>query len=184
MAIKKAISGNAYKHNGATVLWGGAANTSQVNAPVTAAPGNAIIGVRTGTQMATTLLIGSGVKAAITGDFAKMTQGRYVMQGNTGYLAGNVSTKINTGGSLNSASRSIHWKENQRSLLQVTAGWNYVTGQFLTAPTSQNDTYKSIDGGAVVDQEDRPSRAVPGEFTFRYGAFAPSGAKYKANVSS
>jgi hypothetical protein len=76
-------------------------------------------------------------------------------------LAGVTTDVLNTPGNYNLANlRPIHYNENWRVRRIVTAGWNYATGQPLSAPTAADDSFGQDDAA-------RPTRALPGEFVIK-----------------
>lgn len=178
---QKAITGNSYKNKGATVVFGGNANTT--SGPVTNVPtlaqvvGNPAIGKSIGSQIVSGGLTGVQ-KALSSGSLASMTKGRYVMTWlSGGYLAGVAARSLNTPANYNINNiQSIHKKESYRSRLIVTAGWNYTTGRPLTTPTAQLDSFGNDDAA-------RPSRALPGEFVIKESnKKAPSYKDYPAKT--
>jgi hypothetical protein len=165
-AYTKAISGNAYKNRGGTVVFGGNATTTTTS-PFTNNPAlsltvaNKAIGQTIGSQVVASSTLGVQ-KALSSGNLATMTKGRYVMTWlSGGYLAGVAARSFNTPANYNINNlNSIHKKESIRSRLIVTAGWNYVTGRPLTTPTAQSDSFGNDDAA-------RPSRSIPGEFIIK-----------------
>jgi len=168
--ITKAVSGSPYRDNGATVLYGGNIDSSST---VTNAPDASIVGHHSGKH-------GSVVPGPTTqgdhpnlavqqplagGEFAKMRAGIYVVRKLTGQNLAGVSNTVLESGASNFGRRSIHLNEQQVTLLQITAGWNYVTGAFLSTPSTQTDSFGNDDAA-------RPTRAVPGEL--QYTAHSPA----------
>lgn len=170
--FSKAKSGQPVKDNGATVLYGGNIDSSEA---VTNAPDASIVGYHSGVHGSTVpgpTTQGdhpnlSTAKPLSAGSFAKMTAGEYVMRKVSTKLAGAANTTLQSGAS-DFGRRSIHFNEQQVTLLQVTAGWDYVTGQFKTTPSTQVDSFGRDDAA-------RPTRAVPGELQYTGHGMAHSG---------
>lgn len=179
---QKAISANAYKNRGGTVVFGGNATTTTTS-PFTNNPAlsltvaNKAIGQTIGSQVVSGGLTGVQ-KALSSGDLATMAKGKYVMVWlSGGVLAGVAARQFNTPANYNiNRLDSIHKKEAYRSRLIVTAGWNYVTGRPLTTPTAQNDSFGNDDAA-------RPTRSIPGEFIIKESnKRAPSMKDYAAKT--
>jgi len=176
-----AVSGQPIKNDGATVLFGG--NIDSTNT-VTNAPNKEIFSLHTGSSGSRVPTPGGQkptFKPISAGAFASQKEGEYIIRRFTNEIAGIASTLLNSGAS-DFGRRSIHLKENRRTTLMVTAGWNFATGQFLTSPTEQLDAFGNDDAA-------RPTRAVPGELVFHSHGPANEGAlskplldKYKAKT--
>lgn len=164
------------RNRGGTVVNGG--NVDGVN--ITVAPSIKTFDVHSGKngsrvpqqETNATIAVGGhlrGTFQAVSGDFAKMTAGRYIIVRYTNYLAGSSYTKLNTGSAGNIGHKSINYKDSFRTLKQVTAGWNYATGRFLTTPTVQLDSFGGDNAGS-------PTRANPGEYVYTKYGLATHGA--------
>ena len=118
------------------------------------------------------------VKALSAGNFAKTYARVYDIIGENTSLAGVASTVLDTPAGDRATAQAIDRSESNKTLKQVTAGWNYVTGRFLTTPTESNDSFGT-------DDASRPSRAIPGEFVIHqgFGAGAPTQKDYRAKTS-
>lgn len=88
-------------------------------------------------------------------------------------IAGISNSILSRPGQSASTRRGINYKTTVSSVLQRAAGWNYVTGAFLTTPTAQVDTYKNGAGGSTIDTRAHASKATPGNIFFIVGK-APS----------
>lgn len=164
------------RNKGATVVMGGNVDSNNV----TVAPSLKTMGIHTGKngsvvptpETNATIAAGGHLKGtfrAISGDFAKMTGGRYIMMRYTNYVANNAQTLLNTGAAGNSGHKSINYKQKFRTLKQSAAGWNYVTGRFLTTPVVTLEDFGNDDAGT-------PTRAIPGEFVITNYGLATKGA--------
>lgn len=105
------------------------------------------------------------VVKAVSGDFAAMTPGRYIIVRYTTHVAGNAYTKLNSGASYG-IHRQIHYKISFRTILQT--GWNYATGTYLTPVSWQQDSFGRDDAAMV-------NRVIPGEFTYSKFGLATTG---------
>ena len=169
------ISGSTVRKNGGAVAYGNAASTSPITRNVTPAQcANAPSESRLTSypKQETGAPGASGIKTLISGDFAKLTAGRYVIVQNTAYLAGNANTTLKIPASAY-FNFPIAKRESRNTRKIVTAGWNYVTGQPLSTPTVTTDSFGN-------DEAARPTRAIPGEFVYDKGAPLPTQANYTA----
>jgi hypothetical protein len=165
----KAKSGSPIVNNGGTVLYGGNINTNLNN--VTQALGISVVGYRSGANgsiLPPPFVPTAGTYGlrcttnARSGDYGKITAGRYVMIRFTNFIAGNASTLLNSGaadfgrlpypGSINNRIRT------QRILMN--GGWVYVTGKLFLG-------YGRVDFGDPINVEAFPTRAIPGRILFR-----------------
>ncbi len=162
MATTTAISANPTRNNGATVLFGGNANTTGVKPNVTNAPFLSVVGPTAD------LLFQSGTAQGVifaksAGTFGKLTPGSYIAKRMTTTLAGIADTTLLTGGADFANRRSINYNESNYTLHAVSSSWNYVTGAFLyNPPPVSNDSYGTDDAA-------RPTRAIPGELQYSEG---------------
>ena len=163
------VSGQPVKDDGATVLYGGTADGNNVTQVKSAD----IVGYHSGKHGAVVpspVTHGTdprGVAAAIPGNaHATMTAGKYLGYKYTGTEQSNSALESGAGDFGNR--RSIHFNGQRRSLLQVTAGWNYSTGAFLSTPSVQLDQFGHDDAA-------HPTRAIPGELQYSEHSPAYSG---------
>lgn len=178
MAQQKAVSGSAYKNNGGTFL----------NA--TATRGNTVTATFGFTKYAFSGRRGNTIKLDVYGTTVSAggvfnRYSRYMMS--VAYMSHFLGSTITYLGAypilipVRTYAR-INRKESFRTLRRITAGWNYVTGAQLTAPTAATDTMESIDNSSTVDTAAYPTRAVPGEFAYQYGAASPKRTTYRAKT--
>lgn len=162
MAIGKAISGNPYRDNGATVSRGGNITTGS---PVTNAPDTTVQGYQKGNGSVVIAKASQGTGKAVSANaFARsMVSGQYVMM-RYGFIAGSQSNFL-TSGAADFGRRSIHWQKHRESY-HITS-WNYVTGAATKGANTTDDF------GA--DHAATPTRAVPGEFQYTDHGMAKSG---------
>lgn len=177
----KAVSANAYKNNGATVMYGGNVPTGNTNSldytyigRRSFFPGPKVVTGRTG-------------KALSGGDFAYQVAGKWVMVGGnvTATLAGVANTSL-LSGAADFGRRSINKMINLRSTF-VTA-WSWTMGSTTTYTATKSN--KNIIVGTVGvsnqygnDNEATSSRTLPGELTYMKGAVAPVNADYPARTA-
>lgn len=170
--LQKSVSGNPYRNNGgAAILFGAAATGAKITKGIQSESVMDVPGTRWNTGMdAKKAVSGHTLPGAVT----------TIAMAYTTTIAG--ATNRNLLGGQNARVRtSIHFKETIRTVKMRTAGWNYNTGAFLTAPTSQVDTYESIDNSSNIDQSSRSSLSVPGEFVTNLGS-TPIYNDYKART--
>jgi hypothetical protein len=166
MAQTTAKSG-PIRNNGATVPRGGAIVSG---GPVTSAPDNLTQGYTSkgvgGTSVISQTGSNIGTQKAVTANaFARtMVAGQFVMM-RYGYIAGSATNFLNSGAA-DFGRRAINYKENRRSY-HITS-WDYETG-VATKGAPTNDDFGQ-------DHAARPTRAIPGEFTFTDRGIATSGA--------
>lgn len=164
----KVVSGQPVKDNGATVIYGGTADGKNVTQVLS----SAVVGYHSGKHgsvVPSPVSHGTdpkGVSKAISANaFATMTAGKYVGKKYTGSQQ---AVSLLESGAADFGRRSIHLNESRFTSLQISAGWNYVTGQFLSTPSTQTDSFGS-------DHAARPTRAVPGELQYTDHSMARSG---------
>lgn len=116
------------------------------------------------TRVAYTASATAGDYSLVTGRFASMTAGAWIMRGgvSTDVAEAGVHTS-NQFGTLGTR-RSIHFIEAIRTVRVATAiragYWHIYEGRWTTAPTEAQDSFGQDDAA-------RPSYAVPGELTYR-----------------
>lgn len=162
MASGKAISGNPYRNNGATVSRGGAITTGS---PVTNAPDSTVQGYQKGNGSVVIAKASQGTGKAVSANaFSRnMVSGQYIMM-RYGYLAGSATNFMNSGAG-DFGRRAIH-SLTTRETYHITS-WNYVTGAATKGVNTTDDF------GA--DHAAAPTRAVPGEFQYTDHGMAKSG---------
>jgi hypothetical protein len=179
LPYQAAVSGQPTKNDGGTVKKGGAANTT--TGPVT----------KTRTLMDDAGSISYGAKVALSsgaayssgnlGTFnAKTTfayqqvKGQYLMKKYTQKVNGVADTLMNSCASSSSERmRAIPYLEAARSLGSgVSTSWDYETGRI----TKGAGAGESRSFG--VDNEARPSNAVPGELAYKTAAKLPVADEY------
>lgn len=117
-------------------------------------------------------------KALSSGTFAYLRAGYYIIKRVTTSISGVTSNVMKFGGQR--SRRSINFTESNRvtrTATAIVAGYYKITtGTFSTPPTSANDSFGTDDAA-------RPSRAVPGELTFKYGRPLPFDEEYSVKVN-
>jgi len=165
----KGKTGNAIHDNGAAVIFGG--NVSGTN--VTKSMGIEGLGTVKSTSTKVPLSLGWTRKGTTGGDFANIHVGKYLINGIVNYIAGVANTVLSKPGTPATTHRwSTNRNESHRTELARTAGWNYVTGAFLTAPSVSAATFKSIDATSAVDRAARTTRSAPGNVYYIVGKTA------------
>ena len=166
MAQTTARAGRPVKNNGAVVPRGGdiASNGPVTSAPDTLTQGYTSKGVG-GTSVISQTGSNIGTQKAVSANaFARtMVAGQFVMM-RYGFIAGSSTNFLNSGAA-DFGRRAIHYKENRRSY-HITS-WDYETG-VATKGAPTNDDFGRDDAA-------RPTRAIPGEFTFTDRGIATSG---------
>lgn len=143
---------------------------------------------------------GNGVSAELPvtgGDFATMTEGRYIMRrggSNTEYLAGTANTTLRSGASDYGIRRSINARTVVRGPLTATAirhnQWSTVSGVWTTDPTDSTNGLGSVAGLATggVDHAANPTGLIPGELVYMAGnastILVPKQDDYKIRTTS
>jgi hypothetical protein len=129
-------------------------------------------------------------KALSAGTFKAENQ-RGVIQRVTSSLAGGVANTFLTHAADDASNaRSIHRQEKvttTRTSTAIRAGyWNTYTGQWSTPPTTATDNFWDIANDTTsatsTDEAATPTRAVPGELTYKLGNPAPVSVDYKAKT--
>lgn len=197
--VTKAITANAYKNDGATVVYGG--NVVSGDRVVTNTLGRTVVGYhtsrhgskvpspRSNAQIAAGATIPT-FKPLSSGNFAQQTKGRYIIRGYTAYLA-NVATNVLTYGSHLVARRSIHKNERLRTTFVSAFSWTAPTGNNASNNPQSTTTYSytesnqnslayspNTDGFDGNDNAARPTRAIPGELVMLTGSPTPSQLDY------
>lgn len=150
--------------NGGTVLYGNASNTRVISNTQSSI---SLVGVdHAGFLNVPTQDTGaygaSGWKAINSnGSFGRVNARSYVIfQLMPVQLLANLSTTLlQTPGADTVTRRSINRNETIQTVKFVTAGWNYVTGKFLTTPSISVDSFGADDAA-------RPTRALPGGLVY------------------
>lgn len=181
MATTKAITANAYKNNGGTVLGAGNVNTS--TNPITkvvSVKDNAIFDGY-GTKVIKAVSPNSsgnlGTVACFTnGTFNYQNQARtFLIKGYCSTINGTANDSLKFSASDKGFRRPIHFLERSRRLDEDS--WDYETG----------DVTKGGQEGALVsysaDHAARPTDSVPGELTYKTGKLAPINDDYKPRFS-
>lgn len=166
MASQKAVSANVYHNGGGTILQAGNIASQTANT-IPTAPITYNLTLSKGQQ---NLIQGPIVytntrKANTSGNFARMTAGKYVIMRTTTELAGVSNTVLLTGaGAFNRRPIAFYEYDSVVKIIS-TGGWYYQSGRPVSA-TFERYIMKSIDSSSSVDQAARPSLAVPGEFVY------------------
>jgi hypothetical protein len=142
-------------------------------------------------------VFGSTVVSNATNDYADpaLSEGTFAFNNNrpiavkvTSSLAGVSNTFLRSGASDLGSRRSIHRQEKVRTTRTSTAiragSWNIYTGRWTSTPTTAVDAFYSISEGDTsatsTDEAASPSRAVPGELTYKLGQKVPVSVDYPA----
>ena len=185
------ISGSTTRNNGATVLGGGNIDTSTNT--VSSAPSlksfldnhSHVVGSRV---LAST---GTKWKHGITSSKSGGSMAYQPTKEDTQFLIRHVASKVNntsntvlySGASDKAGRRAInHLAKNHR--YHITS-INYVTG-IATKGGSAGNVFNYVQAGdgstAATDDAANPSRAIPGELVYMYGALTPKQDDYKAKT--
>jgi len=174
MATQKAISANTYKPEGNTgvVFQGGAVDT--VDGPI---PRSLTIAESTDQHENT---YGSKVvlavspaqsgnlgtaKALAAGVFAGQEEGKYVAKILGTRVAQTDNTFLRSGASDIASRDTLHYKHGDRALQENS--WDYETGAVTKGANAGSGVYYvDPETGSTVTVEARPSKTVPGRFTF------------------
>lgn len=178
----KAVSANAYKNNGATVMYGGnvpsGGRTNSLDYTYIGRrsffPGPKVVSGRTG-------------KALTSGTFAYQAAGKWVMVGGnvTATLAGVANTSLQSGAA-DFGRRSINKMVNLRSTFVTAWAWTAGSTTTYAATKSNQNIVAGTIGNADEygnDNESTSSRTLPGELTYMKGAVAPVNADYPARTA-
>lgn len=177
----KSITGNIINDDGGAVYGRITLTNSAMTAKVN--PGILVERSSNGHLPAAGSVASSGLgvaKSLSGGTFGIVNVGKYIILRQSTYVANVANTMFRSGSSEVGRRKPIAYIESIRTVGDRAVGWNYVTGRLLNTPTPTNDTFKSIDGGAIVDQAARPSRAVPGEFVYLTASKTPVQKDYPA----
>jgi hypothetical protein len=189
--VEKAVAANAYKNDGATVVYGGAVVSG--DRVVTSTPGMTTVGyhsARHGSKVPsahTSTEIGNGTyrrgtfKALAAGNYATLTEGRFIIRRYTQYLA-NVATNVLTFGSHLVARKSIHKLVRLRTTFVSARTWTAPSGDNASGDPKSTTTYTYTEsdqnnllfspntgGYDGADDAATPTRAVPGELVYIQG---------------
>lgn len=178
MPTQKAISANAYKNRGGTILYAGNIDTSSFN--VTNAPGMTTIGFRSGMSGSNPPPVSSTSgcqKSVSSGNYGKMTAGKYVIMCVTDELAGVSNTVI-----FNSANapirKSIHKLTSQKVAFLRTWSWTGLHDGVLQFTKTVSKTTLSFG----TDDAASPTRSIPGELVYMETGIVPTQADYSAKT--
>jgi hypothetical protein len=181
MAQQAAVTGQPYVNNGGTVK-----KATAASGPITKV--RTLLNDARTTSYGSKVALSSGAAASSgnLGTFSSMTTfaykqvaGRYIMKKNTGYVNGVANTLLTSCATSSSERmRSIPFLESTRVLGSgVNTTWNYETG----AITKDVNAGQSVSFG--IDNEARPSNAVPGELAYKTGAKLPVADEYKPKTA-
>lgn len=184
MATTKAISGNAVKNNGGTVMRAGNLDGRNVTKDLSI---RTSLSQDTHTQVknATTC----GVQKAVSGGtFGYQAAGNYVGMKYTGmYVAGVASNALRSGaGDFGLGTRKAINALGGSRRYNITS-WNYVTGAATTGGLA-GAAFSWIDpntaGGTTTgsDSAANPTRAIPGEFTYLVTGITPTNLDYSSKT--
>lgn len=166
--VTKAITANAYRNKGGTILFGGAVSVG-TDAPYTQTLGTTVLNpgkAKHGSAIAVS--VPKCVAKSITANaIATMTAGKYVVLG-FGTTQNASSVLVNTT-SLTTGITSIHQSITKHHY-PVTS-YAYATG-VATKGSVQHENYAM--SGSGNDNAANPTLAIPGEFTYHQGK--PAGA--------
>lgn len=181
-----AKAGQPYKHNGATVLQAGNANTTARLAPVTnnltlannAVTGRGDIGTVPFLAVSPASSGNIGTKKAVSGGtFAQMELGQYV-----GMVIG-----VKIGGQSNTILRSPSNDGVKKQGFTLTPYFTYqVLGIASWSYTTGAASYNANRGSGVIfarDDAGFPTDAVPGEFTYLATGKVASSGRYQARTN-
>lgn len=106
----------------------------------------------------------AGSYTRVSGDFAEMTVGSYLIRGGVSHEVAGGEYTFNQFGSDFGVRNAIHKLESirtRRIATAIRAGyWNEFSGSWSTKPTVASDSFGN-------DEAARPTRAIPGELTYR-----------------
>jgi hypothetical protein len=185
--VNPANSGNPVRNYGGSILFGRSSSNSNVTQAITnnvAATGlSLIVGPRRVETIAPSSAITGGhermvcvARADNAGTFGKLNPGKYVVMGLPLFLGG-IAAPVNNGiQGMGTSSRpqSLYpqtsiWAQQMRK-----AGWNYVTGQFLTPASSIRETFPSTTGTpSGVDTSAYETRSAQAPYRMFTGAKNP-----------
>ncbi len=171
--FQKAVSGNAYKNNGGTVIVGGSATT---RTDVNVASFSQIRGFNSKIEAGPKLVANYTSKGVSGNVFSYIAAGEYQIINSSTKIGGASSSVIKFAGQ-EYQRISIARIESRRSTDILTIGLAYRTGRPISALSVSNDSFGS-------DSAARPSRALPGELTFMRGSPTPYSTTYAARTGS
>jgi hypothetical protein len=185
---QRVIAANAYKNNGATVVKGGAADTTgtTVNGPnATNVPYSAVVTRPAASPWGskvqnpeTDATIAAGTDTAATykplsaGNFATQSTTSWLMRGAGAMstLAGVANTILNCPAAYRGRKHSIHRNESRRTI-QISS-WDYATGA-ATISSVTEDSFGE-------DHAARPTQDIPGEMVYLVSGNVPTQHDYAA----
>ncbi len=142
--VTKAISGNAVKNNGGSIIYGGTTNrTNFVTLNRTTVGYKDTFGgtrVKPPAARDATLLRNS-VATAVSGVFGQMRVRQFMIRTVSTLVAGSTNKSIYQGSRFPSNSISVRYKEFSRTLEVRQVTYNYVTGRPTTLPGVQYDSF-------------------------------------------
>lgn len=156
-------------NNGGTMV----AHGTSVNLNVKS-PAEAKVGV-----FGSTVVDGTDVDPAVAGQAVAHNHVGPIMKGLTVEIAGTGNAAISTIGGNPDNIRSIHKLETLRTT-KTTTGLRDGNFNMITGVWASGYPVTVVDSGLASDDAANPSRAIPGELTFLYGAPTASGAKYSS----
>lgn len=178
MAQLKAVTANAYKNNGATILMAGAASTT--SGPITNAPGKSILGhgVHKGNVVPGPASAQGTLRAWGVGEGTWGLLDQFIIKG--GNITSTLATVSYTG--LASGANPIQSKSikdiTSRSTVHITS-WAYATG-VATKGANTSDDFSM--GQAAGTDHAVTSRTFPGELVYLTGKIAPTQDDYDAKT--
>lgn len=173
----KYITGSAADNDGGIMIAGGTiASGVMSNRTVTQMARN---NKATGTQPVATAEGGS-VKAKSDRTFAYDSSTPWIIARYTTTLGGVASTAFTTSSS--KVRNKLNFSVKDYATLDVTRGWDYVSGQHPTLPAASTVSYTQIDGVTTtsVDRVTQETPEIPGQLTYRTGKANPVTSNYAA----
>jgi hypothetical protein len=171
MAVTKAITGNAYKHNNGTVFHGGNVNTTtgplQKNLSIADSTYAPYYGSHVNLGDGSVLESGTvGTQKAISGgNFASMEQGAYVAKILGTKVAGITNTILRSGASHTNTRVPFNYAKGTRRY-HITA-WSYTTGAATKGGSAGGRiNYYDPETGNTQAVEPYPTKAVPGRLVY------------------
>lgn len=185
MATQAAISGNAVKNDGGTLLHAGAVASSRfANMTLATTTDNSesygskvfeAVSPNSSGNVGTFRPLNAGV-------FGQMEVGQYVAKVLGTRIAQTDNTFLRSGAAETSSRTSLHYARGNRQY-DIT-DWSYTTG---AATKGGNEgtlfTYVNPVGGASVTHEPLPTDAVPGELVYMVTGKTPDQDDYKARTN-
>lgn len=159
-------------NNGGTMVAHGTSAHLNVKSPA-----QAKVGV-----FGSTVVDGTDVDPAVAGQSVAHNHTAPIMKGLTVEIAGTGNAALATVGGNPANIRSIHKLETLRTT-KTTTGMRDGKFNMVTGVWESGYPVTVVDSGLASDDAANPSRAVPGELSFLYGAPTASGAKYSPKNS-